>query len=128
MQRAIIAAALAAAVLLSALGQAKADWPADRPIRVIVGFGAGGGTDIVARIVAQALSEKLNQSVLVENKPGAGGAIAGEQVVKSDKDGYTATMISAGHTVSAAMVKAVKYDAVKDFSPVALVADFPPSS
>ncbi len=61
--------------------------------------------------------------MLVENKPGAGGAIAREQVVKSDKDGYTATMISAGHTVSAAMVKAVRYDAVKDFAPVALVAD-----
>jgi tripartite-type tricarboxylate transporter receptor subunit TctC len=122
MQRATIAAAIAAAVLLSA-PVAKAEWPNDRPIKVIVGFGAGGGTDIVARIIAQPLAEKLNQSVLVENKPGAGGAIAGEQVVKSDKDGYTATMISAGHTVSAVMVKAVKYDAVKDFTPVALVAD-----
>jgi tripartite-type tricarboxylate transporter receptor subunit TctC len=125
MRRASFAAALAAAVLLSASAfvPAQAEWPNDRPIRLIVGFGAGGGTDIVARIVAQPLAEKLGQSVLVENKPGAGGAIAGEQVVKSDKDGYTATMISAGHTVSAAMVKAVKYDAVKDFAPVALVAD-----
>ena len=77
----------------------------------------------MARIIAQPLSEKLNQSVLVENKPGAGGTIAGDQVAKADKDGYTATMISAGHTVSAAMVKLVKYDAVKDFAPVALVAD-----
>jgi tripartite-type tricarboxylate transporter receptor subunit TctC len=118
-----IAAAIAAAVLFSASLPARAEWPNDRPIKVIVGFGAGGGTDIVARIIAQPLAEKLNQSVLVENKPGAGGAIAGEQVVKADKDGYTATMISAGHTVSAVMVKAVKYDAVKDFTPVALVAD-----
>jgi tripartite-type tricarboxylate transporter receptor subunit TctC len=125
MQRAIIAAAITAAVLLStsAFAPAQAEWPNDRPIRLIVGFGAGGGTDIVARIVAQPLAEKLNQSVLVENKPGAGGAIAGDQVAKADKDGYTATMISAGHTVSAVMVKAVRYDAVKDFAPVALVAD-----
>ncbi len=115
-----IAAAFAAVIGLTT---AQAEWPNDRPIRLIVGFGAGGGTDIVSRILAQALSEKLNQSVLVENKPGAGGTIAGDQVAKADKDGYMATMISAGHTVSAAMVKAVRYDAVKDFTPVALVAD-----
>jgi tripartite-type tricarboxylate transporter receptor subunit TctC len=123
MKRASVTAVLAAGVLLAAVLPAAADWPNDRPIRVIVGFGAGGGTDIVARIVAQPLSELLHQTVIVENKPGAGGAIAGDQVAKADKDGYTASMISAGHTVSAVMVKAVRYDAVKDFAPVALIAD-----
>ncbi|HEY5167723.1 MAG TPA: tripartite tricarboxylate transporter substrate binding protein [Pseudolabrys sp.] len=123
MERAIVAAAIAAGVLMAAAAPAVAEWPADRPIRVIVGFGAGGGTDIVARIVAQPLSELLHQTVIVENKPGAGGAIAGDIVAKADKDGYTASVISAGHTVSAVMVKAVRYDAVKDFAPVALVAD-----
>ncbi|MEP7032113.1 MAG: tripartite tricarboxylate transporter substrate-binding protein, partial [Pseudolabrys sp.] len=102
---------------------AFADWPNEKPIRLMVGFGAGGGTDIVARIVAAPLSELLKQTVVIENKPGAGGAIAGDIVAKADKDGYTASMISAGHTVSAAMVKAVRYDAVKDFAAVALVAD-----
>jgi tripartite-type tricarboxylate transporter receptor subunit TctC len=123
MKRVIVAAAMTASFIMTAAAPAVAEWPADKPIRVIVGFGAGGGTDIVARIVAQPLSELLHQTVLVENKPGAGGAIAGDQVAKADKDGYTASMISAGHTVSAVMVKAVRYDAVKDFAPVALVAD-----
>jgi tripartite-type tricarboxylate transporter receptor subunit TctC len=124
MRYATITAAITAAVLLS-LGsnRAHAEWPNDRPIHLIVGFGPGGGTDIVARIVAQPLSELLHQTVIVENKPGAGGAIAGDQVAKADKDGYTATMVSTGHTVSAVMVKAVRYDAVKDFAAVAQVAD-----
>jgi len=123
MKRAIVAAAFVFGTLFGAAAPAAAEWPADKPIRVIVGFGPGGGTDIVARVVAAPLSEMLHQTVTIENKPGAGGAIAGDQVAKSDKDGYTASMISAGHTVSAVMVKAVRYDAVKDFAPVALVAD-----
>jgi tripartite-type tricarboxylate transporter receptor subunit TctC len=73
--------------------------------------------------LSRRLCRKNSISPCWSRTSGAGGAIAGEQVVTSDKDGYTATMISAGHTVPAAMVKAVKYDAVKDFSPVALVAD-----
>jgi tripartite-type tricarboxylate transporter receptor subunit TctC len=122
MQRAVLAAAVAAGLCLS-MASALADWPADRPIRVLVGFGPGGGTDIVARIVAQPLSELLHQSVVVENKPGAGGSIASEDAARAPKDGYTATMISTGHTVSAVMLKSLRYDAVKDFAPVAMVAD-----
>ena len=95
----IVCAALACAAL--ALGSAAhAEWPNDRPIRVFVGFGPGGGTDIVSRILAQALSEVLHQSVVVENKMGAGGTIAAEQVARADKDGYTALMTSPAHTVS----------------------------
>lgn len=123
MKRALLAATLAAATLATILPVGAAEWPAERPIRVLVGFGAGGGTDIVARIVAQPLSELLHQSIVVENKPGAGGSLASEQVAKADKDGYTASVISAGHTVSAVMLKSVRYDAVKDFAPVAMVAD-----
>ncbi|MCK9908864.1 tripartite tricarboxylate transporter substrate binding protein [Microbacteriaceae bacterium K1510] len=100
-----------------------AEWPSERPIRVLVGFGAGGGTDIVSRVVAQPLSELLHQSVVVENKPGAGGSIASEQVAKAAPDGYTASMLSAGHTISAVMLKSLRYDAVKDFAPVSWVAD-----
>jgi len=87
----------------------------------MVGFGAGGGTDIAARIVAEPLAEVLGTRIVVENKPGAGGTIAGDIVAKGPKDGYNALMISAGHTVSAVMIKAVAYDAVKDFVPVGLV-------
>lgn len=123
MKRAIVAAGLAAGFIVSALQTASAEWPNDRPIRVIVGFGAGGGTDIVSRIIAQPLGELLHQSVVVENKVGAGGTIAAETVSRADKDGYTALMTSPAHTVSAVMLKAVRYDAVKDFAPVSWVAD-----
>jgi tripartite-type tricarboxylate transporter receptor subunit TctC len=123
MKRAFILAAIAAVVITAAAAPALADWPADRPIRVIVGFGAGGGTDMVSRIIAQPLSELLNQSVVVENKVGAGGTLAAEFVARADKDGYTALMTSPAHTVSAAMLKAIRYDAVKDYAPVSWVAD-----
>jgi tripartite-type tricarboxylate transporter receptor subunit TctC len=123
MKRATIAAAIAAGVMLATTAPALAEWPNDKPIRVLVGFGAGGGTDIVTRIIAAPLSELLHQTVLVENKPGAGGSLASDLVAKADKDGYTATMISTGHAISAVMVKSVRYDAVKDFAAVSLVAD-----
>src|SRR5450755_4765554 len=123
MKRASILAAIAAVVITAAAAPAMAEWPADRPIRVIVGFGAGGGTDMVSRIIAQPLSELLNQSFIVENKVGAGGTLAAEFVARADKDGYTALMTSPAHTVSAAMLKSIRYDTVKDFAPVALTAD-----
>lgn len=120
----IVAAALAVAIPVTfASVSASADtWPS-RTIRIVVGFGAGGGTDIAARIVAQPLSEKLGQSVVVENKVGAGGTIASNQVAHGDKNGYTALVISTGHTVSAAMFKSLPYDSVKDFAPVGLIAN-----
>jgi tripartite-type tricarboxylate transporter receptor subunit TctC len=121
MKRVAIAAIIFAALI--AAGPAGAEWPNDKPIRVLVGFGPGGGTDIVTRIIAQPLSELLHQTVVVENKPGAGGSIASGEVANAGKDGYTASVISTGHTVSAVMLKSIKYDAVKDFAPVALVAD-----
>jgi tripartite-type tricarboxylate transporter receptor subunit TctC len=123
MKRAIFAAAIAASFIMSAAAPAVAEWPADRPIHVIVGFGAGGGTDIVSRIIAQPLSELLKQSVIVENKVGAGGTLAAEFVARADKDGYTALMTSPAHTVSAVMLKAVRYEPVKDYAPVSWVAD-----
>ncbi|HZL41125.1 MAG TPA: tripartite tricarboxylate transporter substrate binding protein [Pseudolabrys sp.] len=122
MNGAIFAAVLAGATL-SAAAPVLAEWPADQPIRVIVGFNAGGGTDIVSRIIAQPLGELLHQSVVVENKVGAGGTIAAELVARANKDGYTALMTSPAHTVAAVMLKAIRYDAVKDFADVSLVAD-----
>ena len=116
------AAVLATAIMLTA-GPAFAEWPNDRPIRIIVGFGAGGGTDLVSRVIAQPLSELLHQTVVVENKVGAGGTLAAETVARADKDGYTALMTSPAHTVAVAMLKSMRYDAVKDFAPVSWVAD-----
>jgi tripartite-type tricarboxylate transporter receptor subunit TctC len=123
MKRIIVAAAWAFSLVSVMAVAAQADWPADRPIRVLVGFGPGGGTDIVTRIIAPPLSELLRQTVVIENKPGAGGSLASDMAAKADKDGYTASMVSAGHTVSAVMIKSVRYDAVKDFAPVAEVAE-----
>ena len=90
---------------------------------MMVGFGAGGGTDVATRIVAEPLGEVLGQRIVVENKPGAGGTIAGDLVAKGTKDGYNALMISTGHTVAAAMIKSQNYDAVKDFAPVGIIAN-----
>jgi tripartite-type tricarboxylate transporter receptor subunit TctC len=120
------AAVAALAALCGVLGWARvtaADdtWP-NKPVRILVGFGAGGGTDLVARILADKLSEVLGQQFIVENKPGAGGTIAGGFVAKAPNDGYTALAISTGHSVSAVMVKQVSYDPVSSFTPVGVVA------
>ena len=114
------------AILLAALaGQAFAqDWP-QRPLRMLVGFGAGGGTDILARIVAPAMGTALGQPVVIENRPGAGGSIAANVVAKSAPDGYTAFLLNNGHAVSAAMIRALPYDPVADFEPVSMVATMP---
>jgi tripartite-type tricarboxylate transporter receptor subunit TctC len=97
------------------------DWPS-KPVRILVGFGPGGGTDLVARIVADRLSEALGQQFVVENRPGAGGTIAGGLVAKAPNDGYTGLAIATGHAVSAVMVKQVPYDPVKSFTPVGVLA------
>src|SRR6476619_3132878 len=120
MKRLAIAVAMAAATY--AAPAAAEDWPS-KPIRVMVGFGAGGGTDVATRIIAEPLGEVLGQRIIVENKPGAGGTIAGDLVAKGTKDGYNALMISTGHTVAAAMIKSQAYDAVKDFAPVGIIAN-----
>jgi tripartite-type tricarboxylate transporter receptor subunit TctC len=116
--------AIAAVVLCFAqLPMANAqDWPS-RPVRILVGFGAGGGTDVVARIVADRLPNVLGQQFVVENRTGAGGTIAGDAVAKAPNDGYTALVISPGHTVSAVMIKRVPYDPVNDFQPVGILAN-----
>ena len=104
-------------IATSALAQ---DWPT-RPIRIVVGFGAGGGTDIAARIIAEPLSKALGQPVVVENRVGAGGTTAAEQVARSAKDGYTALMMSNAHVISPAMYKSLRYDSVNDFQMVSMV-------
>ncbi|HET9717211.1 MAG TPA: tripartite tricarboxylate transporter substrate binding protein [Pseudolabrys sp.] len=113
---AIVAAALLSAVASSTLAQ---DWPS-KPVHILVGFGAGGGTDVATRILADGLSEALGQQFVVENRPGAGGTIAGGIGAKAPKDGYNLLAISMGHSVSAVMVKQVPYDAVNDFEPVGI--------
>jgi tripartite-type tricarboxylate transporter receptor subunit TctC len=112
-------------VLAALAGQAHAqDWP-QRPLRMLVGFGAGGGTDILARIVAPAMGTALGQPVVIENRPGAGGSIAANQVARSVPDGYTAFLLNNGHAVSAVMIRSLPFHAVDDFQPVSMVATMP---
>ena len=92
---------------------------------MLVGFGAGGGTDILARIVAPPLGELIGQPVVVENRPGAGGTIAAQQVASAPADGYTAYLLNNGHAVSAAMYKSLPYDAAGDFQAVTMIATMP---
>jgi tripartite-type tricarboxylate transporter receptor subunit TctC len=107
-----------------ALPVAAQDWP-QRPVRMLVGFGAGGGTDILARIAAPAMGAALGQPVVVENRPGAGGTIAANQVAKAEPDGYTSFMLNNGHAVSAVMISPLPYDPVADFQAVSMVATMP---
>ncbi|HMF20882.1 MAG TPA: tripartite tricarboxylate transporter substrate binding protein [Pseudolabrys sp.] len=121
MKRTHVVVAMATALLLIAATPAALaeDWPS-RPVHILIGFGAGGGTDVATRILADGLSESLGQQFVVENRPGAGGTIAGGMAAKAPKDGYTLLAISMGHSVSAVMVKQVPYDPVEDFAPVGI--------
>jgi tripartite-type tricarboxylate transporter receptor subunit TctC len=116
----VIAAALALLLGCPASSRAQ-EWP-QRPIRIIVAFGAGGGADIISRILGQAMQEKLGQPVVIENRPGAGGTIGNEAVARADKDGYTLGMMTAGQIIAATTKKALRYDTLVDFDPVSLVA------
>src|SRR4030095_16550921 len=97
-----------------------------KPIRLVVPFPPGGATDILARDVAQKLTEAWGQSVIVDNRPGAGGNIGSELVAKSPPDGYTLEMGTVGtHAITASLYAKMPYDHVKDFTPVILVAGVP---
>lgn len=118
-RRITLALAAVAALALHAAPAATQEWP-NKPVRIMIGFGAGGGTDVATRIVAEGLSELLGQQFVVENRPGAGGTIAGGIVTRAPADGYTLAALSMGHAVSAVMVKTVPYDPVKDFAPIGI--------
>lgn len=96
-----------------------------RPVRLIHGFAAGGNADTVARIIADEMSRGLGQSVIVETKPGAGGNIASAAAAKSAPDGYTLVLLTGGHTVSAALYKALQFDPAEDYVFISTVTKFP---
>ena len=101
------------------------DWP-KRPVTMVVGFSPGGTTDIIARMLGVELSKAWGQSVIVENRPGAGGNIAGALVAKAAPDGYTLFMGSTGPlAVNTSLYKRMPFDHMKDFTPISLVADVP---
>jgi tripartite-type tricarboxylate transporter receptor subunit TctC len=104
---------------------AQADYPS-RPVRMIVGFAAGGGNDIFARLVGAKLSEIIGQAVVIENKPSAGGRLAAEYVAQQSPDGYTLLVAASGMmSIAGAIYSDLKYDPVKSFTPLAMIANFP---
>jgi tripartite-type tricarboxylate transporter receptor subunit TctC len=101
------------------------DYPS-RTVRIVIGFGAGGGTDTVARIFAQKLQDTIGGTILVENKPGAAGRLAPDTVAKSTPDGYTLLGAAAGAmTIGTAIWDRIPYDIFKDFAPISMIADYP---
>ena len=121
---------IATAVALAALSAtpfagAQATYPT-KPIRIVVPFPAGGTTDILARAVAQRLSDTLGQPAVVDNRPGAGGNIGAELVAKASPDGHTLLMGTVGtHAINASLYSKMPYDHVRDFAPIILVAGVP---
>src|SRR5476651_86173 len=116
---------LASMLLLTGAAPSWAQGYPNRPVRVVVGFSPGGPTDVIARLVAQKLSDALGQQFYVENLAGAGGNIAAGQVAHVTPDGYTIMAISTGFMVNPSLYAKVPYDPIKDFSPVTLVAVSP---
>jgi tripartite-type tricarboxylate transporter receptor subunit TctC len=123
--RLLVGLVLAAGVAIPQAGAQPAKYP-DRPVRMVVGFTAGGGTDVVARILAQKISERLGQSVLVENRTGASGMIAGDLVAKSVPDGYTLMMgTQTTFAVAPALYRKTTLDPARDFAGIAMSAVSP---
>lgn len=112
------------AISLAVTGAHAQDYPS-KPIRLIVPFGAGGGSDYVGRLVAQKLSEQMGQSMVVENRPGAASLVGTEIAARSPPDGYTLLLADSGFTINPAYYKNTKYDPLKDFDPITVVAQTP---
>lgn len=123
-RRAAAGACLAALAALGMSGIASAQQYPSRPVRLIVPFAPGGGTDILARVIGQKLAESLGQQFVVDNRAGAGGNIGAELTAKAARDGYTIMMVSASYSVNAAIYK-LSFDPVKDLNAVAQVASVP---
>src|SRR4051794_23720011 len=118
-----LTAGAAAVPTVARLGLAQA-YPM-RPVRVIVPFGSGGGTDIVARLIGQWLSERLGQQFVIENRPGAGGNIGTEAVVRATPDGYTLALIGAPSAINATLYQNLSFNFVREIAPVAIIVRFP---
>jgi tripartite-type tricarboxylate transporter receptor subunit TctC len=121
-RRSVIAGTLA--TLATVPAHANPDWP-DRPITVVHGFPPGGPTDLVARIVADSLTRRLGQRVLVEGKPGASGTMAAAQVARAAPDGYTLFALPSGHAFAAATYKSLPYRTIDDFSMISMFTEYP---
>jgi tripartite-type tricarboxylate transporter receptor subunit TctC len=118
-----LGAATCATAALS-IGKAQAAWP-DRPIKIVVPFGAGGAPDFVARILADQLAKELNATVIVENRPGAGGTTGVSGVARSEPDGYTLLIATSAYILNKALNDKLTYDPIADFTPICEIANAP---
>src|ERR1700749_5323977 len=114
-----LAAGLTALPALARLARPET-FPA-RPVRLLIGFNAGGAPDVVARLLCQWLSERVGQNFLVENRPGAGGNIAAEAVVRAAPDGYTLLLVGSPNFINMSLYKDLKFDLNRDIAPVASI-------
>ena len=113
-------AAFAVAAAIISPGAKAQDYP-NKPVKIIVPFGAGGPADVYARVIAQHLGDALKQSFVVENRPGAGAVIGTDAVAKAEPDGYTLLMMSNAHTTNESLIPNKPYDLMRDFAPVSPV-------
>src|SRR5215470_12295807 len=118
-----LAAGAGAMPLLPRIARAQA-YPS-RPVRIIVGFPAGGPVDIVARIVGQSLSERLGQQFVIENRPGAGGNVGAEAVARAPADGYTLLIVGANNYINATLYQNLNFDFIRDIAPVGGISRTP---
>ncbi len=116
---------VAIAAGMAAAGAAAQEWPKQRPVQFVVGFGPASSTDIIARLVATKVGEAIGQSVVAENRPGVGGSIGAQFVKRAAPDGYTFLVISVSYAVNPSLYANAGYDPLKDFVPVALAGSTP---
>src|SRR5215469_10529635 len=125
MKRRVWFAAVAAAMLaIGGKASAQSSFPT-RPVHIFVPYAAGGGVDILARTLGDAVSRTWGQSVIVENRPGAGGVVASQALTTSAPDGYTLIVVASGHATNPFLYPKLPYDTFKDFTPISLLADSP---
>jgi tripartite-type tricarboxylate transporter receptor subunit TctC len=117
--------ALAAAALAPGAAPAQATAYPTRAVRIVVPYPPGGGTDVIARVIAQKMGEAFGQTVVVDNRPGANGIIGTDQVAKARPDGYTLLVTIATHAINPSLYAKLPFDAAKDLVPVTLLADYP---
>jgi tripartite-type tricarboxylate transporter receptor subunit TctC len=120
----VVAVSALAMIVFSGTSHAQENYP-NKPIRLLLGFAPGGGSDIVARLIAKPLGERLGQNVTVDNRPGAGGNIAADQAAKAAPDGYTIILLPSGHASNAAMKKSLPFHPVNDFSWIGTITTYP---
>ncbi len=117
--------AAAAALLLAAADGATAQSFPSKPVRILVPYSAGGGVDVLTRTLGDVVSKQWGQSIVVENRPGAGGVIASQAVVTAPPDGYTLIMVASGHATNPLLYPKIPYDTFKDFTAISLLASSP---